>query len=391
VLAAAGPSPLWYLTRATGAVALLLLTASVVLGILGAVRFGSPRWPRFLTAGLHRNLSLLVLALLAVHILTAVLDSFAPIGLKDAVVPFVSAYRPLWLGLGALAFDLLLALAATSLLRRRLGYRAWRSVHWLAYGSWPLALTHGLGTGSDAKVGWMLGLAVACLTAVLAALWWRLARGWPALRAVRLSGLAASLAVPLVIGVWYSGGPGRAGWARRAGTPTRLLASARAAQVSTGPVRRAGQSRTVTLNAAPPASLPPVPSTVALRGSLRQSRPNSQGRVSVEIDTTLAGGGLLTLVLDGQPLPGGGVAMDTSQVSLGPPARPRLYTGQIVALEGQRLIALVSGNRSLQLTIDLQVDRAAGTVSGTLHAASSQGAPASGSGSDGDSDSEGGG
>jgi methionine sulfoxide reductase heme-binding subunit len=157
VLAAAGPSPLWYLTRATGAVALLLLTASVVLGILGAVRFGSPRWPRFLTAGLHRNLSLLVLALLAVHILTAVLDSFAPIGLKDAVVPFVSAYRPLWLGLGALAFDLLLALAATSLLRRRLGYRAWRSVHWLAYGSWPLALTHGLGTGSDAKVGWMLG------------------------------------------------------------------------------------------------------------------------------------------------------------------------------------------------------------------------------------------
>jgi DMSO/TMAO reductase YedYZ heme-binding membrane subunit len=381
---AAGPSPLWYLTRATGAVALLLLTGSVVLGILGAVRFGSPRWPRFLTAGLHRNLSLLVLALLAVHVLTAVLDSFAPIALKDAVVPFVSAYRPFWLGLGAFAFDLLLALTATSLLRRRLGYRTWRAVHWLAYASWPLALVHALGTGSDARLPWLLAVAAACLAAVVVALWWRLAAGWPSLAGVRLTGLAASVAVPLVVVLWYTGGPGHAGWARRAGTPARLLASSQ-------PVRNAvaahvsGRSRARRRTQSPAATLPAVPFASGLRGSLRESRPNSQGRVAVEIDATLGGGGLLTLLLDGLPLPGGGVAMDTSQVSLGTPTRPRLYTGRIVALEGERLVAVVSGSRSLQLAIDLQVDRAARTVSGVVHASALPG----GTSRSGDGDGEG--
>lgn len=386
LLAAAGPSPLWYLTRATGAVALLLLTGSVVLGILGAVRFGSPRWPRFLTAGLHRNLSLLVLALLAVHILTAVLDSFAPIALKDAVVPFVSAYRPFWLGLGAFAFDLLLALTATSLLRRRLGYRTWRAVHWLAYASWPLALVHALGTGTDAKLTWLLALAVVCLAAVLAALWWRLAAGWPSFASVRLTGLAASVAVPLAVLLWYTGGPGSAGWARRAGTPARLLASSQPVR-SAAAAQTSGQSRVPGRTQAPAAVLPVVPFASGLRGSLRESRPNSQGRVAVEIDATLGGGGLLTLVLEGAPLPGGGVAMDTSQVSLGTPTRPRLYTGRITALEGERLVAVVGGSRSLQLAIDLQVDRAARTVSGVLHASAVPVGRAQG----GDDDSDGGG
>ena len=91
------------------------------------------------------------------------LDSFAPIRLIDAVIPFASTYRPLWLGLGALSFDLLIALVVTSLVRRRLGYRAWRTIHWLAYASWPVAVFHGLGTGSDTKVWWMLALTAACV------------------------------------------------------------------------------------------------------------------------------------------------------------------------------------------------------------------------------------
>jgi methionine sulfoxide reductase heme-binding subunit len=113
----AGPSPLWFVTRATGLVALVLLSACVVLGILINVRFASPRWPRFLTAGLHRNFSLLVLMFVVAHVVTTVADSYTAIRWRDAVIPFVSVYRPLWLGLGAIAFDLLLALAATSLLR----------------------------------------------------------------------------------------------------------------------------------------------------------------------------------------------------------------------------------------------------------------------------------
>ena len=91
------------------------------------------------------------------------------------MIPFVSGYRPLWLGLGTLSFDLLVALAVTSLVRRRLGYRAWRAVHWLAYVSWPVAVLHGLGTGSDTKQWWMLALTVVCIVAVLVAVWTRIA------------------------------------------------------------------------------------------------------------------------------------------------------------------------------------------------------------------------
>ena len=113
-------------------------------------------------AGLHRNLTLLALVFVAAHVVTTVADGFAPIGLLDAVVPFVSPYRPIWLGLGAVAFDLLLALVVTSLLRARIGYRSWRVVHWLAYAAWPVALVHALGTGSDARIGWFALLGFGC-------------------------------------------------------------------------------------------------------------------------------------------------------------------------------------------------------------------------------------
>ena len=153
-VAATGPSVYWYLARGTGAVALVLLTLSVVLGVLGTLRFAvAPRWPRFAIDTLHRDVSLLVIVLLVVHILTSVLDSFAPIKLTDSVIPFVSSYRPLWLGLGALAFDILLALVITSLLRRRFGYHRWRLVHWLAYASWPVAVLHGLGRAPTRRCG----------------------------------------------------------------------------------------------------------------------------------------------------------------------------------------------------------------------------------------------
>ena len=176
VPAAASGSAYWYLTRGTGTVALLLLTGSVVLGVLGSVRFDAgPRWPRFTIDALHRDVSLLVMVFLVLHVLTSVLDSFAPISLLDAVIPFAGTYRPFWLGLGAVSFDLLIALVVTSLARRRLGYRSWRAIHWLAYASWPVAVFHGLGTGSDSMAWWMLALTGACVAAVLLAVFARVA------------------------------------------------------------------------------------------------------------------------------------------------------------------------------------------------------------------------
>jgi methionine sulfoxide reductase heme-binding subunit len=221
---AVASSTYWYLARSTGAVVLLLLTFSLALGVVGVSRLSSPRWPRFVVDSLHRNVSLLALAFLLVHILTAVLDSFAPISLIDAFVPFAGSYRPFWLGLGAVAFDLLLAVTLTSVLRRRLGYDAWRATHWLAYACWPIALLHGLGTGSDVKSTWLLGLNIACLAIVALAVGFRAITGWPAHARLRGAALGVTAAFALFLVLWLPGGPLGHGWAQRSGTPSSLLA-----------------------------------------------------------------------------------------------------------------------------------------------------------------------
>ena len=166
---------LWYLARGSGLVSLILLTATVVLGVTTSARWATASWPRFVVMGLHRNLSLLTLAFLGVHIASIVVDGYVPIRWLDAVLPFASGYRPLWLGLGAVAFDLLLAVLVTSLLRGRIGQPVWRAVHWLAYACWPVALVHGLGIGSDHRQPWMLLVTSLAIASVAAAGWWRLA------------------------------------------------------------------------------------------------------------------------------------------------------------------------------------------------------------------------
>jgi sulfoxide reductase heme-binding subunit YedZ len=222
--AAAGPSIEWYLTRSTGAVALLLLTLALALGVADIQRWASPNWPRFVVDALHRNVSLLALVFLVLHILTSVLDSFAHISILDAIVPFVGSYRPLWLGLGAVAFDLMLAVILTSLLRRRVGERAWRVTHWFVYACWPIALLHSLGTGSDVKSAWMLVLALACLALVIAAVLVRLLSGWSRAGARgRAFALAATAAFALGLLLWLPHGPLGSEWARRSGTPASLL------------------------------------------------------------------------------------------------------------------------------------------------------------------------
>jgi len=165
---------LWYVSRAIGVLALLLLTGTVVLGALTGGRAVSVTWPRFAVAALHRNLSLLTLAFVVVHVTTAIVDSYAGIGWLDAVVPFVSVYQPFWLGLGAVAFDLLLALLITSLLRTRIAPRVWRAVHWAAYACWPVALVHGFGIGAgDSQSAPGVVVAFACVAAVVGAVGWR--------------------------------------------------------------------------------------------------------------------------------------------------------------------------------------------------------------------------
>lgn len=166
---------LWYASRAAGLLALLLLTASMVLGALTAGRASSPGWPRFTVAALHRNLTLLTVLFVAVHVATAVLDGYVVLRWQDALLPFLSAYDPFWVGLGAAAFDLLVALLVTSLLRTRIRPRVWRAVHWAAYLCWPVAVLHGfgIGGGGDTRTGWGVAVVITCVAAVGGVVVWR--------------------------------------------------------------------------------------------------------------------------------------------------------------------------------------------------------------------------
>jgi DMSO/TMAO reductase YedYZ heme-binding membrane subunit len=343
---ATGTPALWYLTRGTGAVTLILLTLSLVLGILEVKRWTAGPSPRFAVAALHRSVSLLVLALLAVHILTAVLDTFAPIRLLDAVVPFTGVYRPVWLGLGALALDGLLAVTITSLVRRRLGLRAWRSVHWLAYACWPVAAIHGLGTGSDVKATWMLALTAACAATIVAAVAVRLLGGDPQRLGARLGAGAAVVAVVLAAVLWVHSGPLAPGWAKRSGTPAALLAA------------RPVASRTIA--AAPLAN----GFSSSVLGSLRQGRSRG-GRAVVDLRLRTTGA-RIRVRMSGRPADGGGLVMSRSAVTVGPPGDAAHYRGRVTALGATSVRATVGDRRggTLRLALALQLDgpQVGGTV-----------------------------
>jgi methionine sulfoxide reductase heme-binding subunit len=367
--AAAGPSAYWYLARGTGAVSLLLLTASVVLGVLGSLRYSAaPRWPRFAIDTLHRDISLLVIAVLIVHIVTSVLDTFAPIRLIDAVVPFVSNYRPVWLGLGAVVFDVMIALVVTSLLRRRLGYGAWRLVHWLAYASWPVALLHGLGTGSDTNVWWMLALTAGCAAAVLAAVLVRIARGFSSSRELRLPAFALSLATMVAVAAFTMLGPLRPHWARRSGTPRALLVSTVKPVAGRASARRRGQVPSVS----PGVGGLKVPFSASLAGTIKQT-PRAGGAL-VDLALRLSGvvHGRLRIRLAGAPLGTGGLSLTGSQVDLLADGSNSIMAGRIVSLQGQQFLARVADGfgGTLDLHANLVIDNQSSAVTGTLTATS---------------------
>jgi len=165
--------PLWYLNRGSGMVLTVVLTLSVALGVLATARSGSAAWPRYATQALHRSVSLMAAVLLAVHAGAAVVDTyvsgFVRITPVDVVVPFLSTYQPLWLGVGTLACDLVVAVGVTSVVRHRLSHRTWRVVHLLSYLGWLLGLVHGWMIGSDVRTAWGLAVLVGCLGAVASA------------------------------------------------------------------------------------------------------------------------------------------------------------------------------------------------------------------------------
>jgi sulfoxide reductase heme-binding subunit YedZ len=346
-----GSTLLWYATRATGIVSLVLLTGTVMLGITGPVRAASARWPRLVTAGLHRNVALTALALVVVHVVTTVLDPFVSISLAAAFIPDTSAYRPLWLSLGAVAFDLMLAVIVTSLLRDRLSHRAWRAVHLLVYACWPIALWHGLGTGTDTRLTWVLGINIACVAAVGWAIWWRLSLS--ASQLTRAIGIGALALVPVLTAVFAMTGPLQSGWARRAGTPVKLLGNQK--QASSASSRNA------------PLHLSDTP----FSGRLSVASGPGSGRRTISITgrTSAAPHVSFVIVLHGTPS-GSGVSLTSGTVRIGRARTASDYSGSVVELAGHTLVADVAGRagrQRAQFTLTINGASVTGTV--TLQAA----------------------
>jgi sulfoxide reductase heme-binding subunit YedZ len=165
---------LWYATRASGIVTLVLLTTTMLLGLVTTNRLRARNWPGFAQQEIHRRISMIAMVFLALHVLTSVLDTFVSISWAAIVIPFMSSYSRFWVGVGTVSLDLMVAVFVTSLLRSRMRPATWRAVHWMAYLCWPIALAHTFGMGTDSGEPWVIGLGVACIASVGAGLIWRL-------------------------------------------------------------------------------------------------------------------------------------------------------------------------------------------------------------------------
>jgi len=372
VLAAVGGKTFWYLTRGSGVVALLVLTCSVVLGILSAGRWHSRRWPRFVLEGLHRNVSLVVLVFLAIHVATTVLDGFVPIGWLDVVLPFGAGYRPVWVGLGAVAVDCLLAIVITSLLRVRIGHATWRNIHWLAYASWPIALVHGLGSGTDSAERWMVGLDGLAIAAVLAALWWRIAVRRPAHPVAAPLALAVSGLVPLALVAFAWTGPLQAGWSSHGARLGAGPAPVRSVARPTAGTGATGSATPTTAPGAAPATTPARPPAVPLDADLRGTRTvaDSGGQRTITLQARSTSGAVdVRITLTGPPDASGGVQLHSGTVTVVSAGSTAGWSGAVDQLHHDTVTASLtsSDGSTAAFTATLQVDRAAGTFTGTVH------------------------
>lgn len=165
----------WYILRGTGTVLVVLLTLATALGVMSTARAGSAVWPRFATQALHRNVSLLAVAMLAVHTVIAVINESAEVAWYEAFLPRLGDWtgyweeKGIWIALGIIASDLIIVIVFISLLRHRMPYRFWLALHVASYASWAIGVLHGVGIGTDATTSWGMGVTVASVGVVAAA------------------------------------------------------------------------------------------------------------------------------------------------------------------------------------------------------------------------------
>jgi len=243
----APPSPIWYFARGAGFVTLVLLSASVCLGILVSMRRRSRTWPLFVTDGLHRYVTLVFFAFLVFHVVTVLIDPFTKFNVTEVLIPFLSPYRRLWMGLGIVAAEISLALAAAGWLRNVVGYRVFRMLHFGTYAILPLALLHGIATGTDTRTGWGLVVYAACALAPGAIFVARVLENPVRWRAVRAPALGAAAFGAIALVAWATSGPLEPGWVKASGTPSALLTPAPTPSAATPAVLAIAQPFTDTV------------------------------------------------------------------------------------------------------------------------------------------------
>lgn len=172
----------WYAARAGGLTAYLLLSASVCLGLLISGKARLKRWPRFALEDVHRFVGIVAGVFVAIHGFALLLDSFVPFSLSQVLVPGTSSYRPLAVGFGVVAAELLAALAISNHYRRRIPHGVWRRLHLLNFAVWALALVHGLTAGTDATTPWALALYVGSAWSVLTLFFYRVSLRWESMQ-----------------------------------------------------------------------------------------------------------------------------------------------------------------------------------------------------------------
>ncbi len=317
----------WLLARASGFTAYVLVTLAVVFGLLLSQRWQSRRiWPRLVNDQLHQYATLLAGVFTAIHGISVWIDPFTAFTLKEVLLPFTSHYRPLWMAFGIIAAYLGLAIVVTGWLRPKIGYPWWRRLHYLTFLVWLLATLHGLGDGSDTRTIWAIAIYGASSAAVVGLTLVRLMYpagrprvaprpGWAA-----LAGLAA-----LTVAGFAAAGPLRPGWNAIANNGH-------------------GSGGTLSVPATTVSVLAPY--SASLSGSVAEQGPNGQGVTTLTFHLQVRGGqyNAMTLVLRGQALPGGGVALTGSGVTLGTTSDPGMFRGSLSRLNGGDFLAVVSGS-----------------------------------------------
>lgn len=345
----------WIVARASGFMAYGLVTLAMIVGLSLTQRWQSRRfWPRLINDQTHQYLILLAGVFTAVHGLSVWLDPFTKFTLAEILLPFTSHYRPLWMGFGIIAAYVGLAVVISGFVRPKIGYAWWRRLHYLNFIVWLLATLHGLGDGSDTRTPWAIDIYAASTALVVGLTVMRLLRPAGGEKARPKPLWAAFVGAVALIGVVFAtAGPLRTGW--------NVVANNGHGSGLRGLVASASGSNAV---AALPTSY-----SAQVQGTVSQSGPNAAGTVTIQIQLTLSGPvrEAMGITLQGFAAQGGGVQLTQGAATLGPPANPTLYVGQIVALRGGQFVADLTSSSGipLQAVGTLQLN-ASNQVGGTV-------------------------